>query len=240
VPRRSRVIVPGVAHHVTQRGNNRQEVFWSGSQRLLYLDILARNAARGGTQILGYCLMPNHVHLVAIPEREDSLARTLGPTHSEYALALNRAGQRSGHLWQNRFFSCPLDQSHLVAALRYIEMNPVRAGLAARAWEWPWSSARAHAFAGAADPVLHPGWAEYLGYWDAAEWRDILLAGAPEAECCALRRATLAGEPLGSGEFVARLECQLGRRLRVLDRGRPRRRPEEVTVEATQTSMFGE
>src|SRR5690242_6464762 len=90
VPRRPRIVFPGVAHHITQRGNNRQPVFFSSDDRRLYLDLLRHHAVRGGTHLLGYCLMTNHVHLVAVPEREDSLARTLGPVHSDYALALNR------------------------------------------------------------------------------------------------------------------------------------------------------
>jgi REP element-mobilizing transposase RayT len=128
VPRRPRVIIPGVAHHITQRGNNRQPVFLSNESRQFYLDLLVRNAARHGARILGYCLMDNHVHLAAIPDREDSLARTLGPTHSEYALFLNRAGDRSGHLWQNRFFSCPMDESHLVTSPALHRTQPCACG----------------------------------------------------------------------------------------------------------------
>src|SRR5437764_5697439 len=122
MPRRARVIVPGVAHHVTQRGNNRQQVFYSLDDRSLYLDLLTRHARRYGTQILGYCLMTNHVHLVVVPEHENSLARSFGRTHAEYALALNQSEKRSGHLWQNRFFSCPLDASHLENAIQYVEL----------------------------------------------------------------------------------------------------------------------
>ena len=154
MPRRSRCVFPGVAHHITQRGNDRQPVFLSSDDRRLYLDFLSHHAARSGARLLGYCLMTNHVHLVAVPERQDSLARTLGRVHSQYALALHRAEGRSGHLWQNRYFSCPLDESHLIAALRYTDLNPVRAGLAARPWDWPWSSARTHTAEHAGDAVL--------------------------------------------------------------------------------------
>jgi len=105
VPRRPRSVFPGVAHHITQRGNNRQPVFFSSDDRRLYLDLLCHHGARSGARFLGYCLMTNHVHLVAVPEREDSLARALGRVHSEYTLALNRTEGRSGHLWQNRFSS---------------------------------------------------------------------------------------------------------------------------------------
>ena len=239
VPRRPRVIIPGVAHHITQRGNNRQPVFLSNESRQFYLDLLVRNAARHGARILGYCLMDNHVHLAAIPDREDSLARTLGPTHSEFALFLNRAGDRSGHLWQNRFFSCPMDESHLVTALRYIELNPVRAGMAVCAWDWPWSSARAHAFDGVSDAVLDPGWEELIGRWDPAEWRDMLRCGVSDGESESLRRATLTGEPMGSREFVTSLERRTGRRLRVFGRGRPRKESHRDAVGLAQTGLFG-
>jgi putative transposase len=168
--------------------------------------------------------MTNHVHLVAVPEREDSLARALGCAHSEYALALNRAHGRSGHLWQNRFFSCLLDATHLLRALRYVELNPVRARMVAEPWGWLWSSARAHTLADVVDPLLDRRWEESVGRWDHAEWREILAAGMEGGEGDAVRRATYAGEPLGAEEFVTTTERQVGRRLRVLPRGRPRKK----------------
>jgi putative transposase len=238
MPRRPRVIVPGVAHHVTQRGNNRQTVFHSSADRRFYLELLGRHATHYGARILGYCLMPNHIHLIAVPERDDSLARALGCTHSEYALALNQAQGRSGHVWQNRFFSCLLDTSHLLLALRYVELNPVRAGLTPEPWGWPWSSARAHALELAQDPVLDCRWEEYFGRWDFGEWREILSAGMSGGECDSLRRATHTGEPLGSREFVTALERQSGRRLRVLARGRPQKKPEAEDQAGRQASLF--
>jgi putative transposase len=238
MPRRPRVVFPGVAHHITQRGNNREPVFRSSGDRRFYLDLLVRHAARHGARILGYCLMTNHVHLIAVPDRGSSLARTLGCTHSEYALALNRTHGRSGHLWQNRFFSCPLGESHLLSALRYVELNPVRAGLASDPAGWPWSSARAHTVDRAADPVLNCRWVEYFGRWDYGEWREILSAGASGGEGDSIRRATYVGEPLGPQEFIAALEQQVGRRLRVMARGRPPRKPEAVERPGRQGSLF--
>ena len=228
MPRRPRFILPGAAHHVTQRGNNREPVFHSSDDRRFYLDLLVRHAARYGVRILGYCLMTNHVHLIAVPEREDSLARTMGRAHSEYALAMNHAQGRSGHVWQNRFFSCPLDESHLLRALRYVELNPVRAELASAPADWPWYSARAHTLQDFVDAVLDCHWVEYFGRWDYGEWHEILSAGISGGESDSIRRATLAGEPLGSREFVTALERQAGRRLRVLARGRPQNKPEAV------------
>ena len=98
--------------------------------------------------------MTNHVHVAAVPQRDHSLARTFGRAHAEYAAALNHAERRSGHLWQNRFFSCPLDAAHQESAMRYVELNPVRAGLIAVPWAWPWSSARAHCSEGASGVLL--------------------------------------------------------------------------------------
>ena len=238
MPRRARVVIPGVPHHVTQRGNNRQPVFDSPDDRRRYLELLGRHAERCGARLLAYCLMTNHVHLIAVPDRETSLTQALGRTHSEYALALNRAQGRSGHIWQNRYFSCALSASHLWSAVRYVELNPVRAGLATAAWEWPWSSARAHTAADAVDGVLCCHWIEYFGRWDHGEWREILAAALPEGECAALRRATATGEPLGPREFLTNLERQAGRRLRVGERGRPRKTVESAEDRARQAWLF--
>ena len=237
MPRRARVVIPGVAHHITQRGNNRQPVFRTPDDYRLYLDLLRRHARRHRAQLLAYCLMPNHVHLIAVPERPDSLALTLGRAHSEYALAWNRAAFRSGHLWQNRFFSCAMQESHAVRAVRYVELNPVRAALVSAPWDWPWSSARAHVADGP-DPLLDSQWAEYFGGWNFAEWQDILSAGMPDADLEAVRRAARTGEPLGSREFVLNLERRTGTRLRVLDRGRPRQKPPSPEDSSRQTSLF--
>jgi len=114
--------------------------------------------------------MTNHVHLVAIPEKVDSLAHTLGRTHCEYTLLTNRVAGRSGHLWQSRFYSCPLDLRHLFNAIRYVELNPVRVGLAATARGWGWSSARAHMSPEVRDPILVENWKEAVGGWNFAEW----------------------------------------------------------------------
>ncbi len=238
MPRRPRVVVPGAPHHITQRGNNRQPVFFCPEDRLFYLDLLSRHAERAGARILGYCLMTNHVHLIAVPEREASLARALRHAHSEYSLAVNRSRRRSGHVWQNRFFSCPMSADHLLSGLRYVELNPVRAGLAAQAWDWPWSSARAHSVAEASDGVLSCGWIEYFGQWNHAEWAEILAAGSPTGECEAMRRATQTGEPLGPPEFITALERQAGRRLRVWKRGRRKKTSESPEERARQGYLF--
>ena len=141
--RLARVIIPGVPHHVTQRGNRRQATFFGNADYAAYLDLLSQWCGLCGIDVLAYCLMPNHVHLVVVPQAADSLHRGLGETHRRYTRRVNfREGWR-GHLWQGRFASFPLDEPHLWAAVRYVERNPLRAGLVTRVEDWPWSSARA-------------------------------------------------------------------------------------------------
>ena len=123
----ARVVVPGEPHHITQRGNNRQDVFFTDEDRRFYLETLKERSERYGVKILGYCLMTNHVHLVAVPRAAESLSKGIGGTHLQYARYVNRLHGRSGHLWQGRFFSIPLDAAHAVFAVRYVERNPVRA-----------------------------------------------------------------------------------------------------------------
>jgi REP element-mobilizing transposase RayT len=137
------VVLPGRAYHITQRGKRRQQVFFCDTDRQMYLNLLRDHASRAGMQILAYCLMPNHVHVVAVPERVDSLAKGFGRTHNEYARWVHIRERQTRHLWQNRFFSCPLDKRRFAEALRYVELNPVRAGLVEDPCEWAWSSAPA-------------------------------------------------------------------------------------------------
>jgi REP-associated tyrosine transposase len=227
MPRRPRFVVPGVAHHVTQRGNNRQDVFFSDQDRVHYLQMLGQYSLRHGCRVLAWCLMTNHVHLILIPGSQRSMALTLGQTHSQYSLELNRQQSRIGHLWQNRFFSCPLDGSHLLAAMHYVELNPVRAGLSGEAWDWPWSSARAHCSSKVSDELLDWPWMGWMeearfGVWNHADWKEALTWKTPQDNMDQVRRATKLGEPLGSESFVKELETRAGRRLRVLAQGRPR------------------
>ncbi len=133
MPRMARAVLPGVTHHVTQRGVNRQTVFLCRSDYEVYLGLVRASARRCEAWLVGYCLMPNHVHWVVSPPEADSLTHVFGEAHSRYAHYANSKLNRSGHFWQNRFFSCALDGAHLWAALRYVERNPVRAGLVAAA-----------------------------------------------------------------------------------------------------------
>jgi len=232
--RRPRFIQPGIPYHITQRGNNRQDVFFLPADRTRYLQLLAEHSVRYDLRVLAWCLMTNHVHLIVIPGTADSMAQVMRQAHSHYSLEQNRSHRWSGHLWQNRFWSCALDSGHLLAAIRYVELNPVRAGMTREPSEWPWSSAAAHATPGVRDALLDWSWEDWmvemsLGTWDFEGWKSVLEVQSPAEEAARIRRATELGEPLGSDLFVANLERQAGRRLRVLQRGRPVRcQPENV------------
>jgi len=207
--RLARVVAHGVPHHVTQRGNRRQRTFFTDDDYRLYRDLMAEWCGRSGVEIWAYCLMPNHVHLIATPESADGLRRGVGEAHRRYARHVNfREGWR-GYLWQGRFASFPLDGDWLLAAARYIELNPVRARLADTPDAWPWSSARAH-LSGRDDELANA--APLLAM--VGDWRTLLSLPADEDEAGALRRHQRTGRPLGDDTFVDRLETTLGRSLR--------------------------
>ncbi len=205
----ARVVAPGLPHHVTQRGNRRQPTFFGDQDYVEYRRLMTASCERCGTQIWAYCLMPNHVHLVMVPSTEDGLRCALGEAHRRYTRMINfREGWR-GHLWQERFHSFVMDEPHLLAAARYVELNPVRAGLCQTAEQWPWSSARAHLRAEDDDLVrvrplldLVPDWASYLATHETDGIMD------------QLHRHARTGRPLGSEDFIKRIEVRLGRVLR--------------------------
>ena len=192
------------------------QVFFSDDDYRLYLSLLAQRARRYALDVWTYCLMPNHVHLIGVPSTERGLARPLAEAHQRYAGLVNKRHGWTGHLWQERFNSFPMDEPHLRAAIRYVLLNPVRAGLVERATDWPYSSARAHVL-GETDPLVNrqpvderiADWSRYLG----SDERD-----GNQAE--ALRRHGRIGRPLGSKSFIERLERVTGRRLRPRKAGR--------------------
>jgi putative transposase len=225
----ARVIAGGVAHHVTQRGNARRTVFDSDSDRLAYLQLLRHYSVVHKCVLVGYCLMSNHVHLIAIPGRSDSLPLTLRDTHGRYATYLNGRQCASGHVWQGRYFSCPLDRAHLWAALRYVELNPVRAGMVARPDEHSWSSAAAHS--GASDESTLIDVDFWKAEWTAASWQHFLSKTTDPAETKQIRNNTHTGRPLGSDEFVRHVEQALCRELAPRKGGRRRKHPIEPSQE---------
>jgi putative transposase len=192
----ARVVVPDCWHHVTQRGNGRQTVFYRDEDCALYLKLLVQHCRRASVAITGYCLMGNHVHLIAVPASSTGLARALGRAHNDYARWLNVARGETGHVWQNRFYSCPMDERHQWEALRYIELNPVRAGLVAAPGEWRWSSAAAHLAGRDASGILEM--ATWIGQWNPQVWRDVLREGVDDGVLLErIRAATRTGRPFG-------------------------------------------
>jgi len=215
----SRVVIPGVAHHVTQRGNRREDVFFSDADRRRYLQLLGEYSPDAGLEILGYCVLSNHLHLVVVPEHGSSLARVLKPVNLRYAQYINERKGWSGRVWQGRFFSCPMDARHCLVAVRYVERNPVRARLVKQAEEYAWSSAAGHT-GQRVDPLLSDRQG-LLGSID--DWTDWLRTGAEDETLDRLRLYTRTGRPLGAPEFIERVERLTKRVLDPRPRGRPRK-----------------
>ena len=142
--RLARIVIPAVPYHVTQRGNRRQQTFFCDEDYALYRDLLGQAARKAGSEIWSYCLMPNHVHIILVPSHEDGLRMTVADAHRRYTGFVNARHRWTGHLWQGRFGAVAMDEAHLMAAARYVALNPVRARIVERAQDWPWSSARAH------------------------------------------------------------------------------------------------
>ncbi len=218
MPRIARIIAPGYPHHITQRGNNRATVFFDDEDRQTYLKLLSVYARKHALQIWAYCLMDNHVHLLAVPQTERSLARGVGLTNQVYTQYLNRKLRQSGRIWQNRFYSCIVEhEAYLWAVARYIERNPLKAGVVDRVEDYPWSSARAHLI-GAKDAVLDE--ASWLDASQRRRYGEFLLQSKDETDE-ALRKATRTGRPFGSEGFVDMLEERLHVVLRAKRAGRP-------------------
>jgi len=220
MPRLPRTVFAGLAHHVTQRGNRRESIFFSDDDRLAYLAWLKEYADKRQVEVLAYCLMSNHIHLIAVPTADDGLQRALKPLHMRYAQRVNRQQGWSGHLWQGRFFSSPLDDAYLWTAMRYVECNPVRAGMVQRAEDYRWSSASAHC-TNAPDDLLNreSKWGKQIaaiGNWSA--WLQMVDDAEKLSQ---LRQNADKGLPCGAADFVHRLGQQAGRPLEGRPQGRP-------------------
>ncbi len=221
MPRLARIVIPGSPHHVTQRGNNRQDVFFVDEDRVTYLDVLREQCDRHRVRILGYCLMTNHVHLIAVPKKEDSLNLAIGRTHFIYTQRINQLHGRSGHLWQGRFHSCPMDDAYTANAMRYIERNPVRARITRTPWTYKWSSAATHT--GAPDTAQLLDTKAWSAIAPDGHWKEMLLHPDDKSIQAALRLNTQTGRPLATDSFLSKMERALGRRLRPLPVGRPQK-----------------
>lgn len=207
--RMPRLVVPGHPHHVTQRGVRRMRTFFCDDDYQMYIDLIAEGIKVSACSIWAYCLMPNHVHLVVVPEHKDSLAQLFRYAHLRYTRAINDQKECQGHLWQERFHSFVMDEHYLAATVRYVELNPVRAELCSIPEEWPWSSVHAH-LARRDDkivtvrPMLNriSDWPAYLSRSGKAGTED------------SIRQHTGTGRPLGSNSFLDQLEATTGRALR--------------------------
>ena len=222
--RLARVVVPDLPHHVTQRGNRRERVFFDEADYRAYLDLISVAANGSGTAVWAYCLMPNHVHFIMTPSDPDGLRRTFAEAHRRYTARIHAREKWTGHLWQGRFSSTAMDERHLIAAARYVPMNPVRAGLVARAEDWPWSSARAHLNAQDDGVVTVRPLLDRIG-----DFAVLFEAEQDEAAVMAIRRSRSTGRPVGAEAWIAALEADTGRSLAPAKRGpKPAREsPEE-------------
>jgi len=216
----ARVVAEGMLHHITQRGNRGQPTFFFDDDYQAYLNLMAEWCGKYEVDIWAYCLMPNHIHLIAVPEKAENLRLAIGEAHRRYTRRINfREGWR-GHLWQERFSSFVMDARYLVACVRYIENNPVRAKLAKSPDKWPWSSALAH-MAEKNDTLVN---VEPVLSIINGDWRQFLAGVFSNEELEEIRKHSRTGRPLGSSAFVESLEHKLGRKLKPQ---KPGRKPKE-------------
>jgi len=220
MPRIARLVVPDYPHHITQRGNYRQDVFRDDADRKQYLEFVAYYSQKCQLEILGYCIMTNHVHFIAIPKKEDSLARVFKLTHTLYSQYFNKKMKARGHLWQGRFYSCVLDDNHLLATAGYIERNPVRAKIVKKPTDYIWSSAKSHCGISHKDAIDTTSLFKYIEIKQ-GKWKDFIDRSDDPDEVSVIRKYTMTGRPLGSNSFIHRLEKVFDKRLTALPVGRP-------------------
>ena len=219
--RMARIVVSGTPHHVTQRGGRRQRTFFSSDDYGAYLRLLGEWSSRTNVRVWAYCLMPNHVNLVLVPESGAGLATCMSQVHRRYAQRINAREGWQGHLWQERFFSTPMDESHTYVAARYIITNPVRAKLTSDAMRWPHSSLRVH-LGLVADSVIAPE--AFRGF--SIDWQGMRLGNDDEEATERLRRHTRTGRPLGTEHFIAHVESETGLDLTLGKPGRKKAKSE--------------
>ncbi len=222
MPRIGRAVAAGFPHHVIQRGNNREEVFFDAKDRKKYLALLKKYSVKWESTIISYCLMSNHIHLLTKPKSDESLYKMMQGLTLCYTQYFNRTYQRTGRLWGCRYHSCIVDhEKYLWAVARYVEQNPVRAGMVEKAEDYPYSSARAHVN-GSKDAVLGE---ELFSNDRRADYTLLLRSDMPRKEIEHLRYVTKTGRPFGNEGFVVEMERKLERRLLQQQRGRPRKKP---------------
>lgn len=218
MPRVARLIIPGYLYHVTQRGNFRQNVFEEDQDRAVYLKYIHESSKKADVKIYAYCLMDNHVHFVVRPYQKNSMAELFKLAHMKYAHYFNRKKRRKGHLWQGRFYSCMVVDLHVKEVFRYVENNPVRAGMVKRAWQYSWSSARAHL--GKKYSIIEL--ADISEYLDIKSWKKYLMQTEGEGFLKMVRDGTRKGLVLAPAKFIDTIEIQFGIKINRKSRGRPK------------------
>ena len=217
--RMARIVIPNIPHHITQRGNRSQKVFFSDKDKTAYLNLLYKYAQDARLTFWAYCLMDNHVHLIAVPEKEDSLAKGIGDTHKYYTRMVNFRENWRGYLWQGRFSSFPLDEKYLYAAIRYVERNPVRAGIVKRAEDYEFSSAKAHVYK-TNDLLL----SDNFVIEEIKDWKEFLAEDDKDQDVKLFKKHARVGRPLGQEGFMEKLEKMTGRILRPQKAGRKKKK----------------
>jgi len=228
MPRLARTVFANVPHHITQRSNRREDIFFTDEDREIYLSWLSDYCQKYKVDILSYCLMTNHIHLVAVPSTKEGLHSVLKPLHMRYAQRFNRQRGVKGHVWQGRYFSAPLDDNYLLAAIRYVERNPVRAGMVEKAEDYQWSSAAVHCNK-TEDSVLTSDTYWISQFNEFKDWSNWLAEADEPEKLIVLRRNIEKGLPCGSDSFLKSLEKQAGRILKYRPQGRQRKiKPDEI------------
>jgi putative transposase len=229
----ARIDIPKLPCHITQRGSDRYNVFQDDEDRLKYLSWVDEYSKKYHLSIFAYCLMDNHVHFIVTPQKEDTMIGVLGIAHIRYSQYINKKKKVSGSLWQGRFYSCTLNNSHLMAAIRYVEKNPVRAGIVKNAWEWKWSSAATHI--GEANQMIHLEDITNLIDVSTESWKQYLDSNENEEDINDIRKHTLLGFPLGTASSSVKPDKKVERLISVLSKDKQKQRTAKQSSTSTRS-----
>lgn len=220
MPRQARIVIPGELFHLTQRGNYKQHIFEDNDDRAHYINLFEEYKNKYGLHLYAFCLMNNHIHCIVQPMKMDSMAQTICRCHQQYSIYFHKKREIQGHLWQERFYSCVLYGDHIRQAIRYVERNPVRAGIVEQPWNYVWSSARAHLGTQYKALTLADA-SKYIG--NALEWKTFLIQDDKEEEIKRIRESTLKGTAVGDEQDIRALTDQIDRDLTPRPVGRPKK-----------------
>lgn len=223
MPRIARIVGVGYPHHITQRGNYRQDIFEDDTDREKYLALLHAESKRYKLNILAYCLMTNHVHFIGVPERNDAMGNVFKYVNMKYSQYFNQKKGEKGHLFQGRFFSSIMDGFHTLACARYIERNPVRAKIVKNAWDWKWSSAKAHCGMSEKEQLAEKRLFDYVEIGK-HEWKDFIGQQDDPKEVKKIKEETIKGRPIADIDFIKELGKKLKRTLEIRPKGRPKKK----------------